>query len=578
MFARTLLALSIAAVSPRAAAAAPATVAEAPAAPAMAGQGGAAAPALPAPVVRLAVPVFAPEFAAMPAARVEGEVVTVGELADAIEEAHRTGTHEGAGRRDYGKLLDRLVNVALVVAEARAMGLDEQPEAKEALRAGQEKLLIKMLQEKLTGGVKADPAIVDRQFKQAVQEWKLRAVVFKGEADAKRLMALVTKGQPFLAAVAQAVKEKWAESSEPEAFVKPSALTPKVAAAVAVLQKGQATPPVQVERGWTIVRLEDVRYPENPAARRTAEEQALLAARQDAVRKAYQGLEKRYLVRDDALLKSVNFDKPKGGTAALEKDGRVVAKIIGGQDITLGALAKEMHGQLYHGVSEAQKAKQIDKTKFVALDAMVSRRIIPLEATRLGIPATAEYVKAAREYERSYLFSAFVGAVVAPGVSTKPEEIKAWYDAHQGDYMYPPFYRLDALGFAKQEDAMAAAVKLRQGTDFKWLRANADGVVPEREAALKADSANVVSARAIPEGLAKLLDGARAGDVRTYAAEGSQHFVLAVREVVPPRPQPIEEATPDIQQRVFGQALGAAMEDWFKKLRAARKVESYLER
>ncbi len=54
-------------------------------------------------------------------------------------------------------------------------------------------------------------------------------------------------------------------------------------------------------------------------------------------------------------------------------------------------------------------------------------------------------------------------------------KVRKYYEDHQADYTLPAFYKLESIGFATQKDAEAAVAKLRSGTDFKWLNANADG-------------------------------------------------------------------------------------------------------
>jgi parvulin-like peptidyl-prolyl isomerase len=568
-----LLPLAARPADPPSTKAAPAPAAAvAPAAPA-----GEATPAI--PVLRLKVPLLDEGFAGTPIARVEGETILMEDFYEAIQQSHQMGGHTGpakGARRDYAAMLDRLVNVRLVVAETRAMGLDELPDSKEALEGIRDRTMIKQVQAKALKDVAADPKVADRLFKEAVREWNLRSVIFPDQAAAKQFAAAATTKADFKAACVKVVADKKALGGEASGFVKPAALAPQVMQAVGKLEKGQVAPPVQVDQGWTVIQLEDVRWPEDARALELARAQALGVAQTAALKKALDGMMKRYVVRNDALVKQINFDAPPGGPEAIEKDKRVVARVKGGTDVTVGELAKALHGAIYHGVADAQKSKRIDKNKFQALDGLLTMRVLKLEAARLGIPETREYKKALRDGENAYLFGSFVSRVVAPEVEVKPEEEQAWYDAHKADYTYPAFYKLDAVGFLKVEDAQAAAAKLRQGTDLKFLRANADGQVPSREARLKVDGSATTSAASLPEGVAKALEGARAGDVRVLSTEG-QHYAVLVVEATPPRQQPIDEVRPAIKERVFGEALSRSVEDWFKKLRAGRTVEIYLE-
>ena len=94
--------------------------------------------------------------------------------------------------------------------------------------------------------MKADPAEVDRLYKEAVREWKVQSVLFVRESDAKAMAAQVKAGKSFDALATKAVADKSAKGNEPAQFVHGSKLIPPVLANVEKTRVGKVTPPIKV--------------------------------------------------------------------------------------------------------------------------------------------------------------------------------------------------------------------------------------------------------------------------------------------------------------------------------------------
>ena len=60
--------------------------------------------------------------------------------------------------------------------------------------------------------------------------------------------------------------------------------------------------------------------------------------------------------------------------------------------------------------------------------------------------------------------------------------------------------------------------KLREGTDYGWLVANAEGQVDKGTAGLLTLDGRPVTTDSMPEGVQKALTGAKAGEFRLYAS------------------------------------------------------------
>lgn len=523
-------------------------------------------------------PLFAPDQAALPIAQVGARTVTLSELAAAVSATHEKRVEPAARKRkDFTPLLDRLIGVRLVVQEAEAMGLDELDAVKEDLARYRDTALREQIQRLAVAGVKADPAEVERIFREATREWKLKSALFAKEEDARAVAQAARAGQSFDQLIARAVAEKKAEGgSEAQYFSARMRMLPPVLEAVRKLKPGEVSGALPVEKGFALVRVEAIRHPWSAAARKQAQEKALTNARSRALRARYDGLLRRYARTDEKLLAQLDFEAARPGFAALEKDPRALVTLEGDKPVTVADLAAEIRAAFFHDVDNAIRSRKVNVRKAQVLDALVSRRLVKLEAARLGIEKTAAYRKAVSDHRDQLLFSAFVGRVILPDLKVTPEDLRRYYDQHKAEFTYPTFFTLQSLAFASQDAAQAALRQLRSGADFKWVRANAEGQLPPGKEALSFDG-NTVSAGALPDEVGKALAGAQTGDLRLMEAAG-QSVVLVVAQVTPPATQPFAEARETVAAAVQNELLDKSLGDWIVKLRKAHQVKVFITR
>ena len=131
------------------------------------------------------------------------------------------------------------------------------------------------------------------------------------------------------------------------------------------------------------------------------------------------------------------------------------------------------------------------------------------------------------------------------------------------------------LAFAKRLDAEAVIEKLRKGTEFQWLLANAEGQVDKKSKGLLSFDGKLLTTRDLPEGVQKSIHGARAGDFRLYETN-DYFYVLAILDVIPSKERPYEEAREMAARKVFDEKVKKAVEDYADKLRAVSDVKIYL--
>jgi hypothetical protein len=288
-------------------------------------------------------------------------------------------------------------------------------------------------------------------------------------------------------------------------------------------------------------------------------------------------LYKKYIRENTKLIKSIDFESAKPGLAKLLKDKRALVTIKGEKPVTVGELAAAIRDKFYHGVELAIKEKKANREKLQILDEIISKRVFRRAALDTGVDKMDAYRNKLDEYKSSILFGTFIEKVVKPDVTITGKELKAYYDVHNSQYVFPQMLQIDAIVLKTRGDAQTAIDKLRQGMDFKWLKINADNQVDKKAPGILDFGGQMLTIKSFPDKLQKVLSGAHAGDYRLYESPEGHFYVLIIQKDVPARTQTFEEVKDDVAQKVTWQNFTKAIEEWFKKLRDAYPVKIYLQ-
>ena len=512
-------------------------------------------------------------------ATVNGEPVTAEDLRWQIGSMHEgmLETEAKVQSPDPVGLMQRVINVKLIIQEARNIGLDELPDVISTLEMGRKELLKRFLiDERVKTIQEGDPAEVERLYADSVREVRIQSVLFKSREDATAFENAVREETGFEQAVEPFV-EAGTASTQGAQYIKVREMSPDVAAVVAGLEPGSVSTPLDVSGGVAVIQLLDVRIPDDPEARESAEQTALTHRREEELRIYTEELRERYVKVNEKVKDSLDFDSAETDLDAYRNDDRIVARVKGAEPVTVGELTRRVEQLSYHGMGEAASRKRINKKLPGVLDHMVLERATELEAKRLDIADGSDFKSSRKAQVESVLFSAFVRRVVNPEVRVPDEELDAFYAEHLDDYSTPAMMRLQGLAFEDREHAEAGLDKLRQGSDLSWMRANASGLVDaadETEGLLNFND-RLLSLPTLPEGIRDAVEGASAGDFRLYAQPDGAVYVLAVKEVFPSKPRPFGEVREEILQRVFLLKREQAVDRWTDDLREVSEIEVY---
>ncbi len=492
--------------------------------------------------------------------------------------ANRVRLQQGVGAAADLALLDRLITIKLIAQEAARMGLGEIAEIQKQVDVTSREILREVLMERLVRNVTPDAAAIEKVFRESVREWKTSSLLFQDAAAAQRAQKEIAGGAAFATVAARAVAAKTAKTDSDTAYHPKKDYLPQIAEAIAPLRVGQVSPVIRLQAGYVVVRVAGIRYPENAEARAQARKQVLSQQHAAVLQSHEQAMRRQYVVVNKTLLSSINYEATQPAIDVLLKDQRVVAEIKGADAVTVGDLTDYLRMQYFHGSDQPAQRKRMNAMKQDALDATLGRRLLNMEALKLGIDKTNAYRDRVTGYKESLIFDSFVQKVVAPENKMTEEEVRQYYNGHLKDYSYPGMLRMRSLAFARRSAAEDAMRKLREGTDYNWLATNAGDQVAKGTPGLLTFDGQPVMVDSMPAGLQKALAGVKAEEPRLYASPEGPVYVLAVQQVLASSPRPYDEVREEIAKKAYGDKITKGVETYAGKLRAQSKVETYLVR
>jgi len=510
-------------------------------------------------------------------ASVNGEPVTLEEYLQVLGELHADAveTETPIPRQDPMRLLERLIDIRLILQEADAIGLDEQPEFRKPLAMFEEELMREALIHHASQGAPAPTAEeIEARYVDDVEEVELASVLFDDRERAESFLAMVGEGRDFAETARAWVDEGRARRFTARGYTGRGLLVPAVAEAIEDLGPGQTSAPIQLAGGVAVVRFFGTRLPDDPEAREQAERQLREAGRRRTARESMDALRAKYLVFDQPLIDSLDFEAEVDQFERYLEDDRVLVRIEGGDPIRVRDLASAIKRRMFHGVEQAAESKRLNTSKNNVLEELTTERVIQYEAHRLALDRTDDYRAAVQEFRNRTLFGLFISRVIDPSVEVTDDKIREYYEAHLADYRSPEMLKIRGLTFTSAKAAQQALEHLNAGADLEWMRVNApDQLAAEEIPGELRFEGRLVTRDSLPQDLVEAITGAETGDYRTYADGAGRYHVLFVQERIPATPSPLESVRNPVAREVFLRERAAAVEDYMQKLRKASDIE-----
>lgn len=516
---------------------------------------------------------FAPQNANLPIATVNDEVILLKDLTEAVETVHEgIGEEQTRKKQDLTEIINRLITSRLIIQEARNIGFDEEAQTQTLVDGYSRRLLRETLLRERVANLTPDPAAVEKRYQDLITTWKVRSLVFKKEDDAKKVAKQLTAGGNFAEVAAKAIADKTATGSNEVEPLKKAEQDPAINKILEKMKPGGVTSVIPLTTDYLILKFEGVERQENPLLKEKAREDVLSAARLKALEKYRDELVAKHAKIDKKLLKAIDYEVSTDKFEKLLTDKRVLAEVKGEKPVTVGDLGNAIREKFFHGVELAIKDKKVNKSKDELFTDLLARRVLEKEARLKKIDQRPDFKAKVMAYEDSTLFGTFVERVIKPEIKLTDEELDAYYKKHQDDFATPELLKLEAIPFKTSEAAQAGIEKLRQGMDFRWFSANAEGRAESDTPGLLVFNDLAVTTESLMPGIKKALTGVKPDDYRLYTDPGGVVYVIHVKDVILAGVQPYAEVSAQVRKAVYAERLNKSLEDWAGKLRAASQV------
>lgn len=510
-------------------------------------------------------------------ALVNDEPITLKEFNEILAYMHgESDEKRNVDKIDYSEPLRRLINGKLILFEARNIGIDELPEIIKNMEVYSKETMIKLLLLQHVKNIQPDENKIEELYKEKIREYKIKSAYFSKEEDAFEMEQAIRRGDNFDDVIKKLIEEGKVVAGGEAGYVKSESLLPQVIEVISKMKIGEGSHVVKVEKGFALIKLEDIRFPESAEAREKARQEVMTQKRKETLEAYATELKDKYVKIDEKLLNALDYEAKEPGFENFLKDERIVAAIKGSSPISVADLTKKIQDKFYHGIESAIKSKMINNVKTDVLGNIVKERIFLVEATLLNIDKSIEYVESMNKHENNIVFNAFVQKTIDPEIKIEEAEVRTYFQEHSEEYTIPEMIRIRNLIFGKRENAEDAIEKLRSGADFKWVKENADHQIDEKsEDKLLLFSGNLIMTSGLPKEVQTSVQRARSGDYRFFEdAEGRFH-VLYIQEVIPPKPETFENAKGSLIKKIMKEKRKKSLDDWAERLRTASDIKIF---
>lgn len=258
------------------------------------------------PVFDTVTPQYAPsqgpsKSAGTVVAEVDGRVITLGDVGDAIR-SMPSSIAAMPFEALFNTVVEQLVRREALAIRAQQLGLEADPIIRRRVKAAADQTLgNEMLRRNITAGI-TDRALRERyerdfEGRPGPEEARVRVIMVPTEAEALTLLAEIKAGADFATVARRSSKDTTARAGGDLGFMRQQDLNPEIAAVAFSLPIGEINArPIRRAGAWFLVKVEERRFQPTPSffAMRKDLTEALL---REAVPAAVQSVLKDVVVR-----------------------------------------------------------------------------------------------------------------------------------------------------------------------------------------------------------------------------------------------------------------------------------------
>jgi parvulin-like peptidyl-prolyl isomerase len=501
-------------------------------------------------------------------ARVGDDVVDAAELRAEFVERHGGHARFLGGESEIRAFLDQVIDRRLLLQEAYRLGIDQQKDIVEATNAYAENQAVEWL---VSQEIDAKAQPTEDEIREA---WKTRTtevyrvlqLVLPDRAAADKAAADLAAGADF----GELARERSVGRSRTVggmlSQVAWGSMTPEWESVVFALEPGQTSAPFESREGWEIDRMVEkatVDPPEYSQARNKIE--GILKRRKlDTLRREYgDALWAKYHARIEP---GVELAPSKLADELAQAPQTKLADWDGGS-LDLGTFARGIDFRAFAVLPPDQASGHLEQL----VRRTVNDFLVRLEVRAKKTVERPEIAAQARAYRENLMERALYADYVLKGLTVSDADVRAWYDAHQKEFVSPERRRVAHLVTATREEAEALRQRIAKGEDFEELVRSSSTDVQTRKSG---GDLGWVTRKQTPPGFEPVFD-LKLGEVSQPLQSKFGWHLIEVKAIDPARPQSFDEVKDDLRKELIERRKTELRAEWVAKLRAATPIEIF---
>lgn len=404
-------------------------------------------------------------------ALVNGIPVTEGDLAYALQVAHRREDLTGAGSLNVSDYMQKIIDDMLVIEEARRMGLEKDTSVVKAVEAYVlRESVVRLHDEEILAKVQVAEEDIVNYYKKSYEFFTIEVIEAESAEKAGEVLVKLNEGGDF-EELADEYSVRQEEEQTHEVVISRLALsqTPEVEEAVLAMSPGETRGVIESRGRYFIVKF--VKREDAPMDKletghvRSRVEKSVRDLKEEARKKEYAAFLREQADKggalhvDEAALSAIDLGE---GAEKWKGDQTPVVRAYE-EVLTAGGIA--------------DRAKP-DVTKEQIVENWIDYALINHEALSRNYEEKTGLKEMLESYTRQLLKDAFIKKAILPRITVSEQILMDYYSEHKESFAESSRYRVQQITLKSMEDAEAALGELKGGADFSWIAKNrsTDGV------------------------------------------------------------------------------------------------------
>jgi len=471
-------------------------------------------------------------------ATVDGEPITKEDLEYSLEIAHRREDLSKTRKINIREFIERLVEDRLIIQEARRMGMEEDEEINEKVRAYRLRESVTMLyREEILNKVSVTDEEIKEFYKEKYAKFDIGIIEVRTEEDARSAMKELNTGINF-SDVARKYSIHYTKNTGGHRVFRKKDIPFYLKETILSLKPGETSGILKSGNRYYIVRLmgkeggsvDDFKKVKNEIMQiirnRKIEEMSS---------KYLQKLREKYRPWvDSKLLSSIPLKMDRNEKETYLNDQRVIVR-INGYRLTVGEFVRMM------------KPVMDEDTKQRIIDTWINYRVVDLEALSRNYEHTTDLGAKIKRYKDQLLKRAFYERIIRPQVNLSPEEVRDYYETHKDEYLEPVVYKIQKIVVHSESLAKKILDALKKGADFTFLASKYS-----KDAS--ASRGGIVGWRIpdqMPLPVRKEIKGLTRGGFSDIIKDGKEYIIVKVLDVTERKYKEFGKVKETIYRRLF---------------------------